>query len=212
MADSKKPNFELELQFAKNDFIIAGVDEVGRGSIAGPIVAAAVVFENYPRIEILLGGIDDSKKLSVKKRDELDKLIRSKATDYAIGLATVEEIDLLGIGSANILAFERALKGLKKCDLALIDGRKFRGFTFRYICLEKGESKSISIAAASIIAKVYRDALMKDLSTKLNFYDFDRNKGYGSKKHYDDIRTHGLSKYHRKSFLKFCFDKQKNLF
>lgn len=198
------PNFEIELGLLKQGYkSVAGVDEVGRGALAGPIVAAAVVFNGYEDLLDKLNGIDDSKKLSPKKRAELDPVIRELAGDVSIGEVSVEEIDKFGIGAANVMAFERALDGLKKIDFVLIDGRKFRGFRYSYRCLEKGESKSLSIAAASIVAKVYRDDLMVKLHDEISEYDFKSNKGYGGKKHYAKLFETGPSKHHRKSFLKF---------
>lgn len=205
------PSFEHELNLLPKYKYIAGVDEVGRGSLAGPIVAAAVVFDDYSKLENELKDVNDSKKLTSKKREKLDLLIREKAKDIGIGEVDVIEIDAVGIGVANIMAFERALKNLKRCDFALIDGRKFRGFSYKFSCLEKGESKSLSIAAASIIAKVYRDNLMIDLAKSMNKYDFVNNKGYGSKSHFADIDKYGLSVHHRKSFLRKYFDSQKYL-
>jgi len=194
------PSFDFELKIGE-DKIVAGVDEVGRGALAGPIVAAAVVFENYKQIKPILASVIDSKKLSASKRIKIDELIRRTAADLSIGKVEADEIDRIGIGAANILAFKKALDGLKKCDFALIDGRKFRGFEYKYRCIEKGESHSISIAAASIIAKVYRDNLMKKASTVFPDYGFESNMGYGGKSHYEVLIKNGPSTFHRKSFL-----------
>lgn len=201
------PNFNIETGLLSQYSVIAGVDEVGRGSIAGPIVAAAVVFKKYDKVIKNLGGVNDSKKLTPLKRFELDRIIRAKAFDINIGIVEAEEIDKIGIGAANILAFKKALDGLKKCDMALIDGRQFHGFEYQFHCIEKGESKSISVAAASIIAKVYRDNIMEEIHEEIFRYDFASNKGYGSKHHFDAIAKYGLSRYHRKSFLKKVEDK-----
>lgn len=203
-----EPNFKYELKCSKTNFLIAGVDEVGRGALAGPIVAGAVIFHEYENIIQELKEVKDSKVLTHGKRMELDDLVKSKAHDFSIGVVSVEEIDHYGIGAANVTAFQRALKGLKKCDFALIDGRKFRGFDYKYLCLEKGESKSLSIAAASIIAKVYRDNLMEKL-LKDDIYHFAENKGYGCKNHYEALEKYGPSIHHRKTFLK-KFDNTKN--
>lgn len=208
------PNFGYEINYSKKKFFIAGVDEVGRGSLAGPIVAAAVVFNQYDKVIKYLLNINDSKILSPTKRLEFDELIKLKATDFSIGIVEAFEIDKYGIGSANVMAFQRALNGLKKCDFVLIDGRRFHGLDYEFICLEKGESKSISIAAASIIAKVYRDALMQEIHDEVFRYDFASNKGYGSKSHMRALEKFGPSKYHRKTFLN-KFNKQseqRNLF
>jgi len=197
------PTFEYELEILRGgEIVIAGVDEVGRGALAGPIVAAAVVFENYQKLRPKLRGIRDSKTLTAKQREEFDKIIKSFATDFAFGQAMPYEIDKHGIGAANILAFKRALDGLTNCDFALIDGRRFRGFEYGYRCLIKGDSKSISIAAASIIAKVFRDSLMAKLHKEFEIYNFAKNFGYGTKYHIETIKKHGPSPHHRKSFLK----------
>ncbi|MFA7254228.1 MAG: ribonuclease HII [Patescibacteria group bacterium] len=207
------PDFEFEKHYLEEGFTaIAGVDEVGRGCLAGPIVAGAVIFDNYKR-KAKFKEIDDSKILTLEKRVELDKLIRRNAADFAIGVCSVEEINKFGIGAANIMAFERALNGLKECDFALIDGRHFRGFSYSYKCLEKGESKSFSIAAASIIAKVYRDNTMIDLASEFPEYNFENNKGYGCKKHYEALEHYGPCKLHRKLFLrKFNAHNKQTLF
>ncbi|MFA4995566.1 MAG: ribonuclease HII [Patescibacteria group bacterium] len=201
MTKKKTPTFEYEIKHSIDKKVIAGVDEVGRGALAGPIVTSAVVFEKYENIINHLSGINDSKILSPTKRLEYDELIKSKASDFAIGIVEACEIDKYGIGSANVMAFQRALKGLKKCDFVLIDGRRFRGLNYEYVCLEKGESKSISIAAASIIAKVYRDALMQEIHDEVFRYDFASNKGYGSKSHMEALEKFGPCKHHRKTFL-----------
>lgn len=195
------PNFDIEIDLLRDYSSIAGVDEVGRGALAGPIVAAAVVFDKYDKIIKKLREVNDSKILTPLKRFELDHVIRDEAADFAVGVVEPDEIDLHGIGAANVLAFKRALDQLKNCSIALIDGRRFRGFDYKYRCVEKGESKSISVAAASIIAKVYRDNLMENIHEEIFRYDFASNKGYGSKNHYDALIKYGPSKYHRKSFL-----------
>ena len=196
-----KPTFEIENKFSIQYRYISGIDEVGRGALAGPIVAAAVIFDKYEKVISLLSEINDSKILSAPKRLELDELIKTKAKDFSLGIVDSGEIDKFGIGSANVMAFDRAIKGLKKCDFALIDGRKFRGLEIKYACYEKGESKSISIAAASIIAKVYRDALMQEIHDEIFRYDFASNKGYGSAQHILALNKYGPCHHHRKSFL-----------
>lgn len=201
MKEFVKPNFNFEKKYLEQYTFIAGVDEVGRGALAGPIVAAAVIFNKYDKVIKSLDGVNDSKILSAPKRLELDELIKIKANDFSIGVVGPEEIDKYGIGAANVMAFDRALRGLKKCDFALIDGRKFRGLDIKYCCLVKGESKSVSIAAASIIAKVYRDALMQEIHDEVFRYDFASNKGYGSAQHMQALNKYGPSSHHRKSFL-----------
>lgn len=208
-----EPNFELEksvIEFSKKH--IAGVDEVGRGALAGPIVAAAVVFKDYDDIIQLLGGIKDSKLLSSSKREKLDQIIKESAHSYAVGVVDVEEIDGFGIGAANVLAFKRALDQLVLCDFAFIDGRKFRGFEYPYRCVVKGESKSISIAAASIVAKVHRDKLMDQLHRNFKGYGFSHNKGYGTDEHLAAVKNIGICKAHRKSFLKEYLNLNNTLF
>jgi len=199
--EEKKPNFEIEKELKKRgNNLIAGVDEVGRGALAGPIVAAAVVFDVEKRFKDL-DKIVDSKIIKQAMREEVEKSIRKNALSIGIGVVEVIEIDRFGIGAANILAFDRALQNIN-IDFVLIDGRNFRGFNYKYRCIEKGESKSISIAAASIIAKVYRDNLMIKLHAYNNIYGFDKHKGYGSRLHIEALKTHGPSMHHRKSFLK----------
>lgn len=195
------PSFKCEKVSSKQYGVVAGVDEVGRGALAGPLVAAAVVFDKYDKVSKELKEIRDSKILTANKRFILDSIIKAIAVEYSFGVVSSQEIDAYGIGAANVLVFQRALDGLKECNHALIDGRKFRGMKFSYQCLEKGESKSISIAAASIIAKVYRDNLMQEIHDHIYKYDFASNKGYGSNKHLEALEKYGLSKFHRKSFL-----------
>lgn len=195
------PSFEIEIKLRDEGYtLIAGVDEVGRGALAGPIVAAAVVFN----IEKKFNGLDkiaDSKILGKDDREDVEKIIRKEANLIGIGEVSVSEIDKFGVGKANILAFDRALKDIE-IDFVLIDGRNFMGFNYRYRCIEKGESKSISIAAASIMAKVYRDQIMNELHSYNSIYGFDKHKGYGVKSHIKAIRKHGPSPDHRKSFLR----------
>lgn len=194
-----KPNFNLEDKYISLGYTtVAGVDEVGRGCLAGPLLACAVVFDNI-NLEVLR-EIKDSKKLTAKQRAEQNKTIRELACDFNIGQVGVDEIDRMGVGAANILAFHRALNGLKEIDFALIDGRHFRGFDYKYKCIVRGESESISIAAASIVAKVERDKLMAELDVA-KLYGFDRHAGYGTPEHIALIRKHGPSIHHRKTFL-----------
>lgn len=191
--------FNCEIEYSKRGYnLIAGVDEVGRGAIAGPLLAGAVIF-NRNKIFNEIGEIKDSKKISAKKRMSLAEIIKNEAEDFSIGVVDNVEIDRIGIGAANILAFKKALDGLKRFDLAIIDGRPFRGLNCRYFCLVKGEDKSVSIAAASIIAKVERDKIMDRLDQKNRYY-FIKNKGYGSYNHIEAIKKYGPSQYHRKSF------------
>ncbi|MEK9156361.1 MAG: ribonuclease HII [Patescibacteria group bacterium] len=202
---SQRPSFDLEKEAGGNFAVvrIAGVDEVGRGALAGPLVAAAVVFDQNNTVEMDLWGVTDSKRLTSKQREELVPKIKSLASNFAFGIISVEEVDRWGVGAANVMAFKRALDGLGEVDLALIDGRRFRGFDRRYLCVEKGESKSLSIAAASVIAKVYRDELMTELAKEFPEYDFAGNKGYASARHIEALKKYGPSPHHRQSFLGF---------
>ena len=202
-----RPTFEYELEFSRDgEIIVAGVDEVGRGALAGPIVAAAVVFDLKNSVICCRSTtnytITDSKLLTKRQRQKSEKAIRKIASDIGIGVVEVAEIDKFGIGAANVLAFKRALDNLKVCDLALIDGRRFRGFDRKYRTIIRGESKSISIAAASIIAKVFRDDLMTRLHKEFKIYNFAKNLGYGTSHHLRVIQKHGPSPHHRRSFLR----------
>lgn len=207
---SKKLDFKIEINFSNKYDTIAGVDEVGRGALAGPIVAAAVIFNQYDKIITELDRINDSKLLKPTQRLEMDELIKKKAIDYSIGVVRADEIDKIGIGSANVLAFSRAIKNLKQCSLAIIDGKRFHGFDYKFICVIGGDRKSISIAAASIIAKVYRDAIMQEIHDETWRYDFASNKGYGSQQHLLALKKYGPCHFHRKSFLSKIFTDSSN--
>ena len=179
--------------------IICGVDEAGRGPLAGPVCAAAVILP--PHVEI--PGLNDSKKLSDKRRRELFPLIKEAAVAYGIGLATHEEIDEINILQATYLAMERALEVLSvKPELALIDGNRAKDFGLPVETVVKGDSRSASIAAASILAKVTRDDMMLELANTYPQYGFEIHKGYGTKAHYAALDAHGISPIHRMSFLK----------
>jgi len=198
------PGFDVEFGLQKSGFqLIAGIDEVGRGALAGPIMAAAVIFDLNKNF-YGLKKICDSKKITADERKRISIYIEKNALDFALGSVEVKEIDSFGIGAANVLAFERAISGLKEVDFALIDGKKFRGFKYPFRSIVKGENVSFSIAAASILAKVKRDQIMDDLHIYNSIYGFDRHKGYGTKNHMEAIKKHGPSIYHRKSFLKKC--------
>ncbi|APQ97585.1 ribonuclease HII [Clostridium botulinum] len=185
-----------------NNYLIAGVDEVGRGPLAGPIVAAAVILDlNVEEMQRIF-NIKDSKKLSEKKREELDIIIREKAISYNIALVDNKTIDERGISWSNNEVLKRAVEGLKvKPDLVLSDGYAVKNLNIRNEFIIKGDSKSISIASSSIIAKVYRDNMMKEYSKGLNMYGFNHNAGYGTEEHVQAIKKHGPSKIHRMSFL-----------
>ena len=178
---------------------ICGVDEAGRGPLAGPVCAAAVILPRGLEIE----GLNDSKKLSEKKREALyDKIIES-AVSYGIAFATVEEIEQFNILGATYLAMNRAIAMLRpKADFALIDGNRNTGIELSSRPIVGGDGKCASIAAASILAKVTRDRYMLEMAKTYPLYEFEKHKGYGTKAHYAAIREHGMSPIHRPSFLK----------
>lgn len=179
---------------------ICGIDEAGRGPLAGPVYAAAVILP----LGLEITGLNDSKKLSEKKREELFDVICEKAVDFSIGIADEKEIDEINILNATFLAMKRAVDGLKiKPDYALIDGNRYPrigGVTEETIV--KGDGKSMSVAAASILAKVSRDRYMLEIAEKYPQYCFEKHKGYGTKLHYEMLEKYGISPVHRKSFLK----------
>ena len=179
---------------------ICGIDEAGRGPLAGPVYAAAVILP----LGLEITGLNDSKKLSEKKREELFDVICEKAVDFSIGIADEKEIDEINILNATFLAMKRAVDGLKiKPDYALIDGNRYPrigGVTEETIV--KGDGKSMSVAAASILAKVSRDRYMLEIAEKYPQYCFEKHKGYGTMLHYEMLEKYGISPVHRKSFLK----------
>lgn len=178
---------------------IGGVDEAGRGPLAGPVVAAVVVFDRNTKIR----WINDSKKLSEAKRNELYKIIIENAKDYGIGIADNKEIDNLNILNATYLAMKRAVANLKqRPDCLLNDAVTIPGLAMKQIPIVKGDAKSISIAAASILAKVTRDTMMYEYDEKYPGYGFASNKGYGTSEHYSGIEANGITDIHRHSFLK----------
>ncbi len=184
--------------------LICGVDEAGRGPLAGPVFAAAVILPDG--LEDL--GINDSKKLSEKKRDALFDLICEKAVAYSIASASEKEIDEINILNATFLAMKRAVEGLRiKPDFALIDGNRKPNTGIEEMTLVKGDAKSISIAAASILAKVSRDRYLLELDKQYPEYLFSKHKGYPTKLHYEKIKEYGISPVHRLSFLKNLSEK-----
>lgn len=196
MNNNQLPNLELEKKFL-NKGLICGIDEVGRGSLVGPVVAAAIIlnFKDIPK------GINDSKKVTKAKRLILFEKIKDVAKDIAFGEASVQEINKLNILNASLLAMKRAYNNLSiKADVALIDGNFSPSIQCNTFNINKGDSKSISIAAASIMAKVYRDKILKSLDKKFPKYNFKNNAGYGTKEHYDAIKEFGISPHHRTSF------------
>lgn len=179
--------------------LICGVDEAGRGPLAGPVCAAAVILP----ANIEIPGLNDSKKLTDKRRRELFPIIKEQAIAYGIGLASHEEIDEINILQATYLAMERALAQLSvKPELALIDGNRAKDFGIPVETVVKGDSRSASIAAASILAKVTRDDLLLASAEEYPEYGFDVHKGYGTKAHYAALTAHGPSPIHRMTFLK----------
>jgi ribonuclease HII len=176
---------------------IAGIDEAGRGPLAGPVVAAAVVFPEGT----LIHGVEDSKKLTEKKREELFPRIREQALSVGIGIVSHEIIDRINILQATILAMHKAVDELNvKPDFLIVDGNSFRHETYQYQNIIDGDAKCFTIAAASIIAKVTRDKLMREYHTKYPLYGFAQNKGYGTRQHLEAIRRYGVCDIHRRSF------------
>lgn len=190
---------EYEGNAAAKGFInICGVDEAGRGPLAGPVCAAAVILHPGQIIE----GVNDSKKLSEKKREMLFDVIKNEVLDYSIAFSTVEEIEDMNILNATMLAMKRAVEGLNvKADYALIDGNRLPPLNIECEYVIKGDAKSMSIAAASILAKVSRDRLCYEYAKKYPQYGFDKHKGYGTKLHAERIREYGPCEIHRMSFL-----------
>ena len=193
--------FEIEESYtAKGYGVIAGTDEAGRGPLCGPVCAAAVVLP----MGVEIPGLNDSKKLSEKKREALFSVIKEKAITYAIAFASPEEIDKINILNASQLAMRRAVSGLSPVpDLVLVDGNIAREFPMTAVPIVKGDSKSPSIAAASILAKVARDRLMLELDRQYPMYGIAGHKGYPTKEHMDAVRRFGPCEIYRKSFLKF---------
>jgi ribonuclease HII len=195
------PDFEIENEVRKLGYsYICGVDEAGRGPLAGPVCAAAVVFEEG----VIIDGINDSKKLSEKKREALFDVIKEKALAYGIAFANVAEIEEHNILGATYIAMNRAIDQLgDKVDYALIDGNRTpKDIKVDCRTVVKGDAKSMSIAAASILAKVTRDRLLLEYDEKFPQYGFKKHKGYGTAEHMQAIREHGISEVHRPSFLK----------
>ncbi len=194
------PTLNIEKKLWKKGFSnVCGIDEVGRGSFAGPVVAGAVIF--YPNRPVPR-GINDSKLLTAKKRERLAQQIKDAAKAWCVAEIAVYYINKLGIGKATQMAFRKCLKNISpKPDFVLIDAFDVRHFNRKkQKAIPKGDRVSISIAAASIIAKVHRDKLMDRLSEKYPQYGFSKHKGYGTKLHQDAIKKYGLSAVHRKSF------------
>jgi ribonuclease HII len=200
----RRPEIEL---MDKGYSLIAGVDEVGRGPLAGPVVAAACIFDR----DVDIVGIDDSKKLSEKKREQFFDEIKDKALAYGIGEASCEVIDEINILEATKLAMKRAIdeadkmlesKGRDRIQIVIFDAVKINDLKKEQMSVIKGDQTYFSVAAASILAKVTRDNLMKEYDKVYPEYRFASNKGYGTKAHYEGIKKAGITEIHRKSFLK----------
>lgn len=195
------PDYEFEKAAVNSGFsCICGVDEAGRGPLAGPVCAAAVILPAGAVIE----GLDDSKKLTEKKREKLYDIIKQTAVAYSVAYGTLEEIETVNILETTYLAMNRAIEGLNvKPDFALIDGNRVpRGIKIPCETIVKGDSKSMSVAAASVLAKVTRDRLMLEYDKKYPEYNFKKHKGYGTKEHTELIKQYGPCEIHRLSFLK----------
>ena len=189
--------FEKEAA-AKGYKAVCGVDEAGRGPLAGPVCAAAVILPENTIIE----GVNDSKKLSEKKREALFDVIKEQALSYSIAFASVEEIEEMNILNATMIAMKRAVEGLDvKADYAMIDGNRLPNLDIDSEFIIKGDAKSMSIACASILAKVSRDRLLYKYAEEFPEYSFDKHKGYGTKVHVEALKKYGPCKYHRLSFL-----------
>lgn len=193
-------NYEFDAAYRESGAgLFCGVDEAGRGPLAGPVYAAAVILPPQPEI----AGLNDSKKISEKKREALFPVICETALSYAIGTASVEEIDELNILQATFLAMRRAVEGLSVAPaFALIDGNRTpAGIAIPCQTVVKGDALSASIAAASILAKVSRDHCLMELDKQYPEYGFAKHKGYGTPAHYAALRTYGMAPVHRKTFL-----------
>lgn len=194
-------DYEIEKEYTEKGFrLVCGIDEAGRGPLAGPVCAAAVILPIGTDID----GLNDSKKLTEKKREMLFPMIIENATAYGIGFASEQEIDEINILNATFLAMRRAVEALGiSPDLLLIDGnQKPKIGVGEEVTVIKGDAKSVSVAAASVLAKVSRDRYMLEKSQEYPQYAFEKHKGYGTKLHYEKIAEYGVSPIHRKTFLK----------
>lgn len=193
-------NFDIEKEMLLEGFnVVCGIDEAGRGPLCGPVCAAAVILP----IDCEIEGINDSKKLSEKKRDALYDVIKEKAIAYSIEMVDAKTIDEINILQATFLAMRTAVENLSvKPDVALIDGNGKPGLSIEERTVIKGDAKSVSIAAASILAKVTRDRYCLKMDKKYPEYAFAQHKGYGTKLHYEKIAEHGICEEHRRTFLK----------
>ena len=196
MSEKTFPDYTIENMY---EGLVCGVDEAGRGPLCGPVCAGAVILPRGLEID----GVNDSKKLSEKKREELFDIIKEKALYYGVGFASPEEIDTYNILNATMLAMNRAVENCGvKPDMLLIDGNCNKGIKYNSVTVVKGDAKSMSIACASILAKVTRDRLMTELSEKYPMYQLDKHKGYPTALHISLVREYGPCEIYRKSFLK----------
>lgn len=209
MAKIKEPilltmNKEAEIR-AKGFAAVCGIDEAGRGPLAGPVVAAAVILPDG----IQLPGVNDSKKITEKKREMLFDFVKEHALAYGIGEASQTEIDEINILQATFVAMRRAVEALQiPADYALVDGNRIQGLPIPAETVIGGDGKVLSIAAASILAKVTRDRYMRDIAAQYPEYGFEKHKGYGTKAHYAAIEQYGICPLHRKTFLKKVLNHQ----
>lgn len=209
MAKTKEPvllTMEKEMEIrAKGFTAVCGIDEAGRGPLAGPVVAAAVILPE----DIQLPGVNDSKKITEKKREILFEFVKEHALAYGIGEASETEIDEINILQATFLAMRRAVEALQiPADYALVDGNRIQGLPVPAETVIGGDGKVLSIAAASILAKVTRDRYMRDMAAQYPEYGFEKHKGYGTKAHYAAIEQYGICPLHRKTFLKKVLNHQ----
>lgn len=196
MTTSPTTHFERKLT-ADGFLAIAGCDEVGRGAWAGPLVAAAVIMPHAPRLK----GIRDSKQLTPERRTQLSQRIQEAATSHALGVVESHEIDELGLTAANALAMQRAVEGLSHTpDHVLVDAFTIDAINIPQTAIIRGDQTVYSIAAASIVAKVFRDAIMQELDTAFPHYGFSAHKGYGTRAHVAALTQHGMTQHHRISF------------
>lgn len=200
-------DYSIENEYREKGFnVICGVDEAGRGPLAGPVYAAAVILPS----DCVIEGLNDSKKLTEKKREALFDEIKEKALAYGIASADEKEIDEINILNATFLAMKRAIVSLSvRPGLALIDGNQKPHTDIEEVTVIKGDAKSMSIAAASVLAKVSRDRFMLETAEKYPQYEFARHKGYGTKLHYEKIAQYGVCDIHRRTFLKKILGEQK---
>lgn len=198
--------FDYDTRLREKHPVVCGIDEAGRGPLAGDVYAAAVIFDEGTVID----GINDSKKLSKKKREQLYDEIREKAKAYCIATASVAEIEEINILNAAMLAMKRAYEGLGvSADIVLIDGNTLPEIKGNVKTVVKGDATSASIAAASILAKVARDRYMEELAVRFPQYGFEKHAGYGTKAHYAAVDEYGLCPVHRLSFFKKYYEKKK---